>query len=221
LFGFNASCKWPPLAASIRRPERFTVSNLGHDRYAYLILILQKDHTLKTPPDETRPRTKEVAMSISRKLKDYLDSHKVQYEVLAHQEAYRAPEVAHALDAPEKEMAKVVIVRVEERSVMTVLPANWKVDLHRLRDVFLSNLVRLATEQEFKDLFPDCDVGAMPPFGNLYGLDVYVDRSLTEDDRIVFQAGTHSEAIRMRYADFADLVHPRVAEFHQSPSSVS
>lgn len=160
-------------------------------------------------------------MSISRKLQDYLDRHKVQYEVLAHQEAYRAPEVAHALRAPEKEMAKVVIVKLDKRFVMTVLPANWKVDLHRLKDVFFTNHVRLATEDEFKDLFPDCDVGAMPPFGNLYGLDVYVDRSLIEDDRIVFQAGTHSEAIRMRYADFADLVHPNVAEFHQSPSSVS
>jgi Ala-tRNA(Pro) deacylase len=160
-------------------------------------------------------------MSISRKLKDYLDRHKVHYEVLTHQEAYRAPEIAQTLHAPEKEMAKVVIVRVEARFVMTVLPANWKVDLHRLRDVFLTNHVRLATEAEFKDLFPDCDVGAMPPFGNLYGLDVYADRSLTEDEQIVFQAGNHSEAIRMRYTDFANLVHPRVAEFHQSPSSVA
>lgn len=160
-------------------------------------------------------------MSISGKLKDYLDRHKVQYEVLTHQEAYRAPEIAHSLHAPEKEMAKVVIVKVNERFAMTVLPANWKVDIHRLRDVFLTNHVRLATEDEFKDLFPDCDVGAMPPFGNLYGLDVYVDQSLIEDEKIVFQAGTHSEAIKMRYADFADLVHPRVAEFHQSPSGVS
>jgi Ala-tRNA(Pro) deacylase len=78
----------------------------------------------------------------------------------------------------------------------------------------------LGTEEEFKDVFTDCEVGAMGPFGNLYGLDVYVDRSLIEDEQIVLQAGTHSEAIRMRYADFADLVHPRVAEFHRSPSNV-
>ncbi|MGQ0810693.1 MAG: aminoacyl-tRNA deacylase [Nitrospiraceae bacterium] len=159
-------------------------------------------------------------MTISRKLKDHLDRHKVQYEVLTHQEAYRAPEIAHALHAPEKEMAKVVIMKVKGQFVMTVLPANWRVDLHRLKDVFLTSHVRLATEDQLRDLFPDCDVGAMPPFGNLYGLDVYVDRSFIEDEQIVFQAGTHSEAIRMRYADFADLVHPRVAEFHQSPSSV-
>lgn len=159
-------------------------------------------------------------MTISRKLNAYLDRHKVPYEVLIHQEAYRAPEIAQALHAPEKEMAKVVIVKVEARFVMTVLPATWNVDIHRLRDVFLTSHVRLATEDEFKDLFPDCDLGAMPPFGNLYGLDLYVDRSLTEDEHIVFQAGTHSEAIRMRYTDFAALVRPRVAEFHRSPSKV-
>jgi Ala-tRNA(Pro) deacylase len=113
-----------------------------------------------------------------------------------------------------------VIVKLDERSVMTVLPSNWKVDLHRLRDVFFMNHIRLASEDELKVLFPDCEVGAMPPFGNLYGLDVYVDRSLTEDDEIVFQAGTHTDTIRMRYADFAELVHPRVAEFH-APSGVA
>jgi Ala-tRNA(Pro) deacylase len=160
-------------------------------------------------------------MSISQKLKEYLDRHTIQYEVLSHEEAYRAPDVAHSLHAPEKDMAKVVMVKVNDRLAMTVLPANWKVDIHRLRDVFLTNHVRLATEDEFKDLFPDCEVGAMPPFGNLYDLAVYVDRSLTEDDQIVFHAGTHSEAIRMRYADFANLVGPRVAEFHRSPSGVA
>lgn len=103
---------------------------------------------------------------------------------------------------------------------MTVLPANWIVDLHRLRDVFLTHHVHLATEQEIPGLFPDCEVGAMPPFGNLYGLPVYVDQSLTEDKEIVFQAGTHSDAIRMHYMDFAALVFPVVAEFHRTPSEV-
>jgi Ala-tRNA(Pro) deacylase len=117
-------------------------------------------------------------------------------------------------------MAKVVIVKVEDGFVMTVLPASWQVDLLRLRDMFMTTHVRLATEDEFKDLFPDCEVGAMPPFGILYGLPVYVDHSLTEDKSIVFQAGTHSEAIRMRYMDFAALVFPVVEEFHRSPSEV-
>jgi Ala-tRNA(Pro) deacylase len=159
-------------------------------------------------------------MPMSPKLKEYLDSHNVHYEVLPHAVAHSAAEVAHAVHAPAQELAKVVIVKVEGRFVMTVLPATWKVDLHRLREVFAASDVRLAAEDEFKGLFPDCDLGAMPPFGNLYGLAVYVDRSLTEDEQIVFEGGSHSEAIRMRYADFATLVQPRIAEFHRSPSKV-
>ena len=159
-------------------------------------------------------------MSISRTLNTYLDHERVHYDVLRHPEAFRAAEIAHTLQTPEKEMAKVVIVKVDARFVMTVLPASWSVDLHRLKDVFRTRHVRLATENEIKDLFPDCELGAMPPFGNLYGLPVYVDQSLTEDEEIVFQAGTHSDAVRMRYMDFAALVFPVVAEFHRSPSEV-
>jgi Ala-tRNA(Pro) deacylase len=159
-------------------------------------------------------------MSISRKLKDYLDREHVRYEILQHPEAYRVVTIAHAFHAPEREMAKVVIVKVDGRFVMTVLPASWNVDLHRLRELFATQHVRLATEDEIKDLFQDCDLGSMPPFGNLYGLEVYVDRSLAEDEQIVFQGGTHSEAVRMRYTDFAALVLPVVAEFHRLPSEV-
>lgn len=159
-------------------------------------------------------------MSISRKLKAYLDRERVHYDVLPHPESYRASAIAQILHAPEKEMAKVVIVKVDERFVMMVLPASWNVDLYRLREVFVTNHVRLATEGELKGLFPDCEVGAMPPFGILYGLPVYVDRSLTEDEQIIFEAGTHSEAIRMRYWDFAALVFPVVTEFHRAPSAV-
>jgi Ala-tRNA(Pro) deacylase len=112
----------------------------------------------------------------------------------------------------------VVIAKVDERFVMMVLPANWKVDTKRLKTVFGTSHVRLATEEEFQGLFPDCQMGAMPPFGNLYGLEVYVDRALTEDEEIVFQAGTHVDAVKLRYRDFADLVHPQVTEFHQEPS---
>ncbi len=159
-------------------------------------------------------------MSISRKLKNFLDHEHVHYEILQHPEAYRAVAVAHALHAPEREIAKVVVVKVDSRFVMTVLPATWLVDLHRLRDVFHTPDVRLATEDEIKDLFPDCDLGSMPPFGNLYGLEIYVDRSLAEDEQIIFQGGTHSEAVRMRYADFAALVLPIAADFHHLPSEV-
>lgn len=159
-------------------------------------------------------------MPISQTLKEYLDREHVHYDVLPHPEAFRAAAVAQALHTPEKEMAKVVILKVNERFVMMVLPASWQVDLHRLSTVFAAHQVRLATEDELKDLFPDCELGAMPPFGVLYGLPVYVDHSLSEDEEIVFEAGTHSEAIRMRYADFAALVFPVVADFHCSPSEV-
>lgn len=159
-------------------------------------------------------------MSISRTLNAYLDRERVHYDVLSHPEAFRALAIAHTLHTPEKEMAKVVIVKVRGRFVMMVLPARWNVDLRRLRTVFATHQVRLATEDEITGLFPDCELGAMPPFGNLYGLPVYVDQSLTEDEEIVFQAGTHSEAIRMRYWDFASLTFPVVEQFHRSPSAV-
>ena len=159
-------------------------------------------------------------MSISRTLKAYLDHEQVHYDVLPHPEAFRALAIAQTLHTQEKEMAKVVIVKVQGRFVMTVLLASWNVDLHRLKAVFATHQVRLATEDEITGLFPDCELGAMPPFGNLYGLPVYVDQSLMEDKEVVFQAGTHSEAIRMRYWDFASLVFPVVTEFHRSPSEV-
>ena len=159
-------------------------------------------------------------MSIPRVLKAYLDHEKVHYDVLPHPEAFRAVAIARKLHTPEKEMAKVVIVKVDQRFIMMVLPASWNVDLHRVRIVFATHQVRLATEEEIKSLFPDCELGAMPPFGHLYGLSVYVDQSLVEDEEIVFQAGTHSEAIRMRYWDFASLTFPMVEQFHRSPSAV-
>ena len=108
------------------------------------------------------------------------------------------------------------MLKIGELFVMTVLPANWKVDVSRLKDIFGTSHIRLATEEEFKGLFPDCEVGTMPPFGNLYNMEVYVDQSLTTDEKIVFQAGTHYEAVKLRYTDFAKLVHPTVAEFHVS-----
>jgi Ala-tRNA(Pro) deacylase len=157
-------------------------------------------------------------MSITPSLHAYLNHERVHYDVLRHPAAFRALTVAQMLHTPEKEMAKVVIVKVGRQFVMTVLPASWKVDLRRLRTVFAGHSVRLATEDEITDLFPDCELGAMPPFGNLYKIPVYVDQSLTEDEEIVFQAGTHSDAVRMRYWDFAALVFPVVTEFHRSPA---
>lgn len=160
-------------------------------------------------------------MTFLRRLQEFLDSHHVHYEVLGHQEAYTAPEIAHTLHVSGKMLAKVVMIKADERFVMAVLPSNWQVDFTRLKDMLEVRHVRLATEDEFKGLFPDCEIGTMPPFGNLYGIDVYVDQSLTQDEEIVFQAGTHFSAIKLRYEDFANLVHPKVAEFHREPAKLA
>ncbi len=160
-------------------------------------------------------------MAILRRLQEYLDANHVPYTVLGHQEAYTAPELAHTLHVSGKMLAKVVMIKADERFVMAVLPSNWQVDFTHLKEVLEARHVRLATEDEFKGVFPDCQVGTMPPFGNLYGLEVYVDQSLTEDEEIVFQAGTHFGAVKLRYQDFARLVNPRVAEFHRSPAKIA
>lgn len=154
-------------------------------------------------------------MAIPLTLKTHLDREHVHYDVLPHSQTFGAATVARTLHVSEQEMAKVVIVKVKEQFVTMVLPAAEKVDVPRLRKLFGTHRVRLATEEEITQLFPDCELGAMPPLGTLYGLPVYVDRSLTGDEDIVFEGGTHSEAIRMRYWDFAALVFPVVAEFHR------
>lgn len=158
-------------------------------------------------------------MPISRTLKSRLDREHVHYDILNHSQTDRARAVAETLCLPEHSMAKVVIVKVKDRFVTMVLPATTKIDFQRLRGIFGTHRVRLATEEELAHLFPDCEVGAMPPLGTLYGLPVYVDHSLIGDEEIVFEGGTHSEAIRMRYWDFAALVFPVVAEFHRSASA--
>ena len=112
----------------------------------------------------------------------------------------------------------MVILKVGERFVMTVLPANWKVDLRRIGEILHVYPVRLATEEECQRLFPDCELGAIPPFGNLYGLEVYMDQAFTAHEEIVFPAGTRYQAVKLRYQDFARLVRPSVTEFHVVPS---
>ncbi len=160
-------------------------------------------------------------MHIPQTLKAYLDHEHIHYDLLPNLETLGGAEISGKLQTWENEMAKVVIVKADERFVMTVLPANWSIDLHRLKDVFLAQHVRLATEDEIKVLFPNCVLGALPPYtGNFCRLPVYVDQSLTEEEQIIFQTETHSEAIRMRYMDFGALVFPVVAEFHRSPATV-
>jgi Ala-tRNA(Pro) deacylase len=152
-------------------------------------------------------------MPILTKLREFLDSHDVKYEVRSHRQAFTAQEVAAAQHVPGRELAKVVILRSGAEFLMAVLPAPYRVDLDRARITVGKPELSLATEEQFKDLFPQCEAGAMPPFGNLYRLPVYVDQSLTKDEDIVFNAGTHTQTVTMKYADFARLVQPTVASF--------
>ena len=150
-------------------------------------------------------------MSASAKLIEFLDSSHVRYEVQQHPPAMTAQEVAESEHVSGKKFAKVVILRAGRDFVMAVLPAPYHVDLEQARAALGRRELELAEEDEFERLFPGCEPGAMPPFGNLYGLPVCVDRELTRAGEIVFNAGTHSETVRMRYDDFARLVNPRVA----------
>jgi Ala-tRNA(Pro) deacylase len=155
-------------------------------------------------------------MGVTKRLKDYLDENGVKYEVIEHPPTLSAPATAEVLHVPGRSVAKVVMIKDGPDDVMTVLPASLKVDVLRIQEVLghsWNHRIRLATESEFAKLFPDCEVGMMPPFGNLYGLDVLVDSSLTEDDEIVFPAGNSRESIRMRYDDYEGLVVPRVVDF--------
>ncbi|HET8548012.1 MAG TPA: YbaK/EbsC family protein [Bryobacteraceae bacterium] len=144
---------------------------------------------------------------------DFLNSHHVQYATVVHPEAYSANQVASAAHIPVKEVAKTVMIKVDGDLAMAVLPASRDVDLEVLEAVLDAHRVRLAGESEFRRRFPDCETGAMPPFGNLYGMKVYVDESLTKDEQITFEAGSHHEAIRLAYADFEKLVRPTVLRF--------
>ncbi|HXX58475.1 MAG TPA: YbaK/EbsC family protein [Thermodesulfovibrionales bacterium] len=150
---------------------------------------------------------------VNDKLKEFLDRTGVKYQVARHSEVYTAQEIAAVLHVPGKELAKVVMVKAGEVFSMAVLPASWRIDMDKLSGILGAGEMRLATEEEFRGLFPDCEVGAMPPFGNLYGLDVSVDKTLSEDEEIFFQAGNHIESIKMNCKDYLKLVKPRIAEF--------
>jgi Ala-tRNA(Pro) deacylase len=148
-----------------------------------------------------------------QKLKQFLDAERVKYACISHSPAYTASEIAQSVHIPGRELAKVVMVTLDGRMAMAVLPANRKVNLSLLREAANADQATLATEDQFRRLFPDCETGAMPPFGNLYGMEVYGSASLTEDDHIAFNAGSHTEVMRLAYADFARLVKPKVAVF--------
>jgi len=147
------------------------------------------------------------------KLKEFLDSNKVKYVTISHSMAYTAKEIAASAHVPEKELAKTVVLKIDGKMAMAVLPASHKVDFDRLKGTLGAGSVELASEVEFKDRFSDCDIGAMPPFGNLYGMEVFVADSLAEDKEIAFNAGSHTELIKLSYGDFERLVKPKVVTF--------
>ncbi len=150
-------------------------------------------------------------MTISPKVKEFLDKEQVKYEVAEHPLAYTATEVAGVQHVPGKKMVKSVIVKSGKDFIMCVLPAIHLVDFSKLKKALNTKDVQLADEEEIANLFPDYDVGAEPPFGQLYGLKVVADSSLDEDQEIVFNAGTHTAVVKMTFADFKKIVQPSLA----------
>jgi Ala-tRNA(Pro) deacylase len=148
-------------------------------------------------------------MEMPKRLIECLDENKAPYEVLHHPEAVTAQRIAQAEHVKGRHHAKVVIVKSGDEYLMMVLPADHHIDLEKVEKA-VGKVASLGQEQEFKSLFPDCVIGAMPPFGNLYGLPTYVDQSLTDQDYIVFEAGTHTDAIKMSYRDYEKIVEPKV-----------
>jgi len=150
---------------------------------------------------------------VTPRLKEFLDSHQTPYEIQTHPRAFTSQGVAAALHVRGREFAKAVIVKTDGgRMVMAVVPGPRHVDLEAVKDLLGARDVSLAREDEFADRFPGCELGAEPPFGNLYDMPVFVDDTLRKDPEIVFNGGTHVETVRMKYEDYVDLVHPVVAK---------
>lgn len=154
-------------------------------------------------------------MRCRERLEKYLRENQVPFQVQHHPRVYTAQEVAASEHIPGRMMAKTVMVLAKGQLEMVVLPASYRVDLAKVGAALGSEDVRLAHEGEFANTFPDCEVGAEPPFGNLWDVPVYVDRSLTQDESIVFRAGTHTDTLSVAYADFERLIQPTVADLAQ------
>jgi len=152
-----------------------------------------------------------------QKVKQFLDEQNVKYVSIQHSEAYTAQEIAASAHIPGKVLAKTVIVKVDGKPAMAVVPASYNIDFDLLKTVAGAKKVELAKEDDFQSLFGECDTGAMPPFGNLYGMPVYVGESLAEDDEIAFNACSHTELIRLSFADFKRLVKPIIAKISTRP----
>ena len=148
-----------------------------------------------------------------KKLKAFLDENDVKYVTVKHSSAYTSQEIASSVHVSGKEFAKTVIIKINEELAMAVLPATYQIDFKLLAHAFGTKKVTLATEAEFMYHFPDCEVGAMPPFGHLYNMEVYVAEVMRKNKEIIFNAGSHTELIRMKYEDFERLVRPKILKF--------
>ena len=152
-------------------------------------------------------------MPLKKRLKDFLDQNHVKYVTMIHSKAYTAQEIAAVLHVPGKMFAKTVILKEDEKFLMAVLPATHRINMDLFKQVSHTHHPELASEEEFESLFPKCEIGAMPPFGNLYDIDVYVATVLAEDEEIAFNACCHTKLIRMAYSDFERLVQPKIIAF--------
>ena len=147
----------------------------------------------------------------------YLDSNKVEYQVVEHDPAFSAHEVAVTTHIPDSEIAKAVLLHIGDHFWMAVLRADQRINQQLIKRTFGAKHVCLAHEEDLAVRFPDCQLGAMPPFGNLYGIPVLVEESLAEDEEILFNACTHTKAVRMKFRDFRRLVKPAIAGFAETP----
>jgi Ala-tRNA(Pro) deacylase len=154
-------------------------------------------------------------MAVPQRIRDYLDSQDVPYELLHHSQAFTGQEVAHSLHLSGKRLAKTVVLEGDGKRLMVVIPASYRLNLQELRGVLEVNRLEMLPESELAKLFPDCDLGAIPPFGSLYGLEVWVDRAVSDAEEVVLCAGTHEDCLRMKYGDFAKLAKPRLGRFSE------
>ena len=149
----------------------------------------------------------------ARKMREFLNKNDIRYVTIQHSPAFTAQGVAASAHVPSKEMAKIVMLDIDGKMAMAVLPASFQVNFDQLKEALNAGSISLLHENDFKDRFPDCEPGAMPPFGNLYGMPVFVAESLAEDEYIAFSAGSHHEVVLMTYADYQRLVAPSIVQF--------
>lgn len=156
-------------------------------------------------------------MAKASDLQRYLNNNGIPYQIIEHDPAFSAHGVSVATHVAEKEIAKTVILQIDGKFWMTVLRGDYKINLHMIKQAFAAHHVHLAHEEDLNTLFPDCQLGTMPPFGNLYGVPVLVDQALADDDQISFNACCYTKVVKIKYEDFRRLVNPLVGQYAEPP----